>query len=221
MTTWLEKLRPLSGEFRTLTLPNSPAIEAAEKAMDLGARLDGCKKHIARNIRRETKDLRQKAAALKHLAGLPAAGEGWHCWIDGTYSLWDLIPAIVELIHPATIAELHVATLSFSQGNVASMLELLDAGKIGAMTLLCSHYFSATSKEIYDDAAVGFASRGQRFSSCRTHAKVMAIRLSDGLRFALESSANLRSCKNAEVFSLIHDADLYDFHRSCIEELAQ
>lgn len=216
--TFLDALKPLRDDFKTISLPDSPSVVEAERAMDLQAGLAGPRKMGVR-VRRKSRDLRQQASAIKHLDGLPKRGEAWHCLIDGTYSLWDLVPAIHRIA--GKIKELFIATLSFSKGNIESMLGMFDAGQIGKITLLCSHYFSATSKEIYDDAAVGFAARKeQRFASVRTHAKVMAIRMSTGARYAIESSANLRSCKNVEQFVIINHPRLFNFHRDWITELA-
>jgi len=43
--------------------------------------------------------------------------------------------------------------------------------------------------------------------------------LSDGRRFAVESSANLRSCRNIEQITLTQAADLHDFHAGWISHV--
>lgn len=130
-----------------------------------------------------------------------------------------MVPAAMALAAPVTIAALHVATLGFSKANTGALFAMLDAGTIARATLLCSHYFSATSKELYDPMAQGMARRGQTFHSMRTHAKVVAMRFGDGRTVTIESSANLRSCKNVETMTLLGDPDLYAFHTAWIDEL--
>jgi hypothetical protein len=194
-------------------------VANVEAMMNARAGLSRDMKHVAKIKRRECRDLRRLTAAMKHLERLPNPGESFHCVNRGLYALWDLVPAIAELASPVVISELRIATLGFSKDNIDSMMSMIDTGKIGSVALLCSHYFSATSKPIYDHAAAAFKDRNQRFFSMRTHAKVLVIALSDGRRMVVEASANLRSCKNVEQFTLIHDSGVYEFHRQWIEEL--
>jgi hypothetical protein len=100
------------------------------------------------------------------------------------------------------------------------MCELHDAGKIGSIRLLCSHYFASTSGPIYEFAVEQFASRpSAHFLSIRTHAKMLLMAFADGRKIVIESSANLRSCKNIEQASIFADAELYQFHRDWIDQL--
>jgi hypothetical protein len=95
-----------------------------------------------------------------------------------------------------------------------------DAGQIGDVRLLCSHYFKGTSKDIYFHAVGEFAKRpGMEFLSIRTHAKIALLALANGRRLTIESSANLRSCKNIEQATLFAGDDLYHFHRTWIDSL--
>ena len=213
--SWSDTLRSFdAGQLKAITIAGEATIDDAEKAMDLQAGLAADLKYATKAQRRQFKDLRQAKAARDHLERIPDAGEAFHCINRGMYALWDLVPAIAQLATPAKIEQLHIATLGFSKQNADALFAMLDAGKIGAATLLCSHYFSATSKEIYDHAAAGMAHRRQRFLSMRTHAKLLVIAISDGRRLVVEASANLRSCKNIEQFSIFNDSGLYRFHRS-------
>lgn len=45
------------------------------------------------------------------------------------------------------------------------------------------------------------------------------MRLTDGRTITIESSANLRSCKNMEQMTLYGDPGLYSFHTGWIEGL--
>ncbi len=96
--------------------------------------------------------------------------------------MWDLAgPAILELAYPATVAHMTIATLGFSQPNVAEMASFLTAGKIHQLSLLCSHYFKGTNKTIFAYAEAELAKHTTAgFASVRNHAKVAAIQLTDG-----------------------------------------
>ena len=143
-----------------------------------------------------------------------------HLIISGRFALWDLVPAVAHLAG-VNIAELHIATLGFSRRNIEHMAGMIDAGKIRAVTMLCSHYFSKTSAVIYDFAVEEFAKRPERmrFLSVRTHAKLLAIALADGRKVTSESSANLRSCRNIEQATLFGCPRLFNFHTSWIDDL--
>ena len=71
----------------------------------------------------------------------------------------------------------------------------------------------------FDHLHAGLTSRGQRCVAVRSHAKVQCFASDDGRRFVVETSANLRSCRNAEQLTLIADAGLHDFHAAWIDQL--
>jgi hypothetical protein len=67
--------------------------------------------------------------------------------------------------------------------------------------------------------AAGLERRGQRIIALRNHAKIILARTTAGHDVAIEASANLRSCRNLEVFSLSNDAGLFEFHRDWMARL--
>ncbi|WP_428938852.1 hypothetical protein [Fontivita pretiosa] len=164
----------------------------------------------------EFHDVRKAKLAAEHLGRIPSASQVYHLVTSGRYALWNVVEGVLDLAGPARIVELYVATLGFSKDNIAAMCQLLDEGRIGALTLVCSHYFKGTSGSIYDYAATELAARAQRFVSVRNHAKALAIALSDGRTVTVISSANLRSCKNIEVMLVTGDPAAYRFHSGWI-----
>ena len=186
--------------------------------VDKSARLDGDRSHFRTPTVRTFKDYRTNPEAFRHMARLPVPGESHHGVISGKYALWDLVPAVLERTgHNMT--ELTIATLGFSKQNGADMLAFLDARKIERLSLLVSHYYKSTSAEIYDSLVPHLLKRGQKVKAMRTHAKMLLMRMPDGTRYVVESSANLRSCGNDEQFVMSNDSDLYDFHKTWIDEL--
>jgi hypothetical protein len=182
--------------------------------------LDGDRRFVRRNHKANLRDARQAKTAAEAIGQLPAPDESVHLVISGRFALWDMVPGLLKMT-AATIDALHLVTLGFSKRNVSALCDLVDVGAIGKAWLLCSHYFSKTSAPTYDFAAEQLAKRPDRMSflSVRTHAKLVVIALGDGRRFTIESSANLRSCKNIEQASLFGCPALYDFHRAWIDEL--
>lgn len=167
----------------------------------------------------DVRDARQAKTAAEAIGELPGPGEAVHIVISGRYSLWDCVPAVLDA-GTRTIERLHVATLGFSRRNVEAMGRFLDSGMIRSLRLLCSHYFKGTSPHLYEFAAVELAKRpGAEFLSVRTHAKLLLIEFAGGKTLALESSANLRSCKNIEQLSIFGSPKLHAFHAAWIDQL--
>ena len=77
----------------------------------------------------------------------------------------------------------------------------------------------ADGAPIYDALAESLTARGHRIAAIRCHAKILAMELTDGRCLVVESSANLRSCRNIEQFTMTHDADLLLFHREWMREV--
>ena len=157
--------------------------------------------------------------AAKHLERLPDEGESIHAIMRGNFNGWDLVPAVLRLAAPATIEELLVCTLGFNKSNTVELLALLDAGRIGSVTFIASIYFEAKNKPEWDFLRTELRRRGQRCLAPRNHAKLLCMRLSDERHIVVESSANLRSCRNIEQFVMTHDRGLFEFHKAWISAL--
>lgn len=66
----------------------------------------------------------------------------------------------------------------------------------------------------------GLDRRRQRVAAARTHAKIIGMRMADGRAFVIESSANLRSCRNIEQFVMTQSRSLFDFHEGWMNDVA-
>lgn len=166
-------------------------------------------------------DARQIQTAAKAIDHIPAANEARHMIISGRFALFDFVPAILQLAAPEVITDLYLATLGFSQENITDAMDLIDANKVQRFSLLASHYFKGTSELIYDYAVEQISARKgkARFLSLRTHAKIIALRLTDRRAVVIESSANARSCKNIEQATAIGSPACYEFHVAWMESL--
>ena len=151
----------------------------------------------------------------------PAPEESVHIVARGNFPLWSVVPASLQLAAPATIEHLAIATLGFSKSNAADLLSLIDAGQVRSVQIVASVYFERQNPAEYRVMAEGLMERGQQIVALRSHAKVICFELSDGRAFAIESSANLRSCRNIEQFTFTQSEDLYQFHAGWIREVIQ
>jgi hypothetical protein len=159
--------------------------------------------------------------AVKEIDTLPAPEETLHVVCRGNFALFSVIAASLQMASPAIIESLSVATLGFSKSNVADLLEMLDAGRVRSVSIVASVYFERQNPSEYRMMAEGLAVRGHRLVALRSHAKVLAFKFSDSRAFAIESSANLRSCRNLEQFTLTQSPDLYEFHTGWIAQVIE
>lgn len=170
--------------------------------------------------RREFEQLTKSRAARAQLCQLPPQHGSVHCVLKGDFALFDFIPAVLD-IAGVPVTRLRIATLGFSKLNVEAMEKLLVAGAVGRVDVLCSHYFAAQDDDIYSQAQAMLG----RFPGCsltamRTHAKLLLFDFG-AVRYAVESSANLRSCHNVETATIFNSVRVHDFHAQWIDELCQ
>jgi hypothetical protein len=168
---------------------------------------------------RSMKDLTRISNAAKHLDTLPRPGETWHLISKGNFSQWDYVPAVLQLSPGSTIHYLGICTLGFSQSNLEQLIGLLDSGQVGEVDFLYSVYFKSVEKASCERLRHELTSRGHRVGCCRLHAKIILMQLSGGDHFTIESSANLRSCRNIEQSTFSNDQGLLDFHRGWMNDL--
>lgn len=193
--------------------PPPPPPESAQRELNGRA--------VLRRIspRRRMVDALHSKNAVRDIRSLPEPEESLHVICRGNFPLWSIVPATLALAAPAVIDALHVATLGFSTSNATALLDLIDARKIKTVWVVASVYFERQSPAEYRLMADGLAQRGQKIVALRCHAKVITMALSDGRAFTVESSANLRSCRNIEQFALTNSPDLARFHAGWIEQV--
>jgi hypothetical protein len=171
----------------------------------------GKAKAAARRLRmlREARDL---------LDALPQPGETLHAIQTGRFDLALLLTAILDLL-PAPCRRLRVATLSYNKANAAELLGLLESGKAGGLTLLCSLFFRAHYKELHEWFAAELrAYPGSRLAAARSHCKVFLFDLADDSAIVIEGSGNLRCNGNREQLTVFNDRPLHDWHSNWIDQ---
>lgn len=195
--------------------------EPAEAARDVEIGLDADRVLIRTPTARKCFNALHIANLSKALTRLPAPGETWHVIAKGNWPAWSLVPRVLELATPARIAWLGIATLGFSRDNADELAQMLDTREVERCDLLFSCYFKAHDQTLVDHLTHQMRQRGQRILALRNHAKIIAAELTDGRGIVVESSANLRSCRNVESFCITNDQTLLAFHQSWIGELIQ
>ena len=163
---------------------------------------------------------RRWAMMVAHAAEvrLPAPGEAVHGVITGMYDLAALLVAALAQ-KDAVCTHLRIATLSYSERNIVRLCQLLDDGKVGTVSVLCSTFFRNHNKTLFSTNQADLRKRRSRISAARNHCKVVCLDFADGTRYTLEGSANLRRTSDWEQFCLCADAQLHDWHAHWIDDL--
>lgn len=196
-------------------------VEAIERDFNHLPHLKRDQSITARERKARIVDATRCQTASEAIGAIPGANESVHIIISGKFALWDFVPAIMMMARPVRAEALTIATLGFSKRNIYAMCDMVDAGVIERARLLCSHYFKATSGDIYETAEKALNQRPavMSFLSVRTHAKLLLLKLRNGTCLTIESSANLRSCQNIEQASLFNSPELYQVHYNWIDSL--
>lgn len=183
--------------------------------------LNAAPPNLRRKItKRELRRLDEVKQAVAQIERLPDLDEAVHAILDGRFNAWDIVPAIVKLSEPGIVSDLAIATLGYSMKNARELFALIDAGKIAATTFLCSHYFAKASSKEFEFLRSGMTERGHTVRAARSHAKVIAAKLTDGRCVVVEMSSNLRSCKNYEQICMTQSPELFAWHKKWISEIA-
>jgi hypothetical protein len=212
--TWIDKLKPFDAA-NLKPVFNELAGHCKEASIELDDNGKLCRKPSGRR----TMNMLGVSNAIQALGGLPAPEETWHCVCRGNFAMFDLIPTVLEFTKPARIEWLGVSTLGFSKANVAGLCDLLDSQRVGKLDFLFSVYFRANEKDLCTGLQQELTARGQRVVALRLHAKVLAFEMSDGRCYVNESSANLRSNRNVEQFTLTNSRPLLEFTRQWMAAL--
>src|SRR5438045_3193536 len=136
----------------------------------------------ARARRRYAAMLRESVDILAHL---PGPGESLHALMTGLYDFLTLVGHVITN-RPAPCAQLRIATLAFSSRNTAEMVQLLVAGAVARVSLLCSDFFAKHNKAEFAEAVREFTERGQAIAAPRSHAKVTCLHFADGGKLVFE-----------------------------------
>lgn len=207
-----------SAPLKTLDLASvRPFYDEPVEASNAGAGLKEDRKLTVRHQRHKMLNLTRVANAAAALERLPEPGESFHIVCRGNWHGWALVPAMIRLAGGEPLRSLHVATLGFARDNGEELLSLLDAGTVRAASVVISCYFRSNESELVGWLAHEMKQRGQKFAAVRNHAKVIALEFERGAAIAVESSANLRSCRNVEQFTITHNRALVAFHQQWME----
>jgi hypothetical protein len=199
-------------------LPTTGLAEVFPQAARTNAKLAKGKTTRRQVDRRRFVRMMEVQHAAEAIGKLPTKRESIHCVMSGSFDGFAIVHAIHQLAK-CNIKRLDIATLGFNRRNADELFAMLDDGRIGTVQFVCSNYFRSVDVELFTHLHQGLANRGHQCAVVRSHAKLLLFEMLDGRHYVWESSANLRSCRNAETFVLSQSADLLRFHRQWMDEL--
>ena len=149
--------------------------------------------------------------------------EAFFCIVSGNFIFGDLLEALfVERNWHAE--EIFIATLSMSQENADSLANLFHGDYASKINLIVSDFWYA--HERYKGGGIEYINQLMKeynfsISVAGLHTKIILIKTECGKHLVLHGSANLRSSRNLEQFSIENSKNLYEFNRAWMNILVK
>lgn len=139
-------------------------------------------------------------------------GEQIHCLVGGNFIFGDIFEAILTEKN-VVCKNMRVATLSLSQNNIDSFKNLLESGLVDNLSVAVSNYFFSHEKGTLIPYMLEELDIDDRFNLAvfRNHTKIVLMEVGN-IRLVITGSANLRSSRSIEQFSIQESAELYDWY---------
>lgn len=134
-------------------------------------------------------------------------------FVTGSFIFGDFIEAFL-CRNNIRAEEITISTLSISEENIDSLRMLMDKGFIGHLRIMVSDYFYSHERRSIVPYLYKQLDIEDRFDLgvARVHTKTCHLLSSDGAKFVMHGSANLRANCNIEQFTIEEDKKLYDFY---------
>ena len=176
-----------------------------------------CKPKMYRHVRATAVKYDRAKDLVTEMLPAIIAGERIDCLVSGNFIFGDIFVALAVEAN-SFIDRLAICTLSISQENVDSLHNLLTGDYVGRLDLIVSDYFwshnRASAPYIYEQLDV--ESRFQ-LAVGGIHAKIALIQIGER-KIIIGGSANLRSSRCVEVFTIETNDTLFDFHAEWMDK---
>lgn len=138
--------------------------------------------------------------------------------VSGNFIFGDLLEALI-INQQVKVKNLYICTLSLSENNVDSLVNIMESGLCEDLHLATSSYFYSHERTnliryIYEE--LENKPWGFTLSISGSHMKIALIE-TDELKITMQGSANLRSSGNIEQFSINENEELFDFNKAYID----
>ncbi len=198
--------------------------ETHAREFPIGSRIHRAREREQKRHRRRLRRVIRADNARDLVRAFPSApGDSTHALIPGDFEFCNILTTMAEEIGPPDAV--HLTSLSVSKDNCVELERLLRAHPDCHWTLALSYFFKSTNKTIF--AALEHklcALPNFRLALGRLHTKIILWHVpSRGpdkpeRHLVIETSANLRACRNLEQVTVFECAELHAFHLEWISE---
>lgn len=145
-------------------------------------------------------------------------GEKVHAVVSGNFIFGDFFEALAVKFN-IKFDDITLSTLSLSKDNVDSFNNLLAGDFLGSLNVIVSDYFWSHNRQnapyIYNKLDIN---NMFQLAVAGTHTKITLIKIGDQ-KIVIKGSANLRSSRCVEEFTVETCEELYDFHKEWHDEI--
>lgn len=152
------------------------------------------------------------------LTTLPSNLEIFHLVTNASVDFFMFVPLIIDLTNLKYTVTL--STWSMSMECVDTMIGLYDSGKIHINLLLSGDGMQKRRPHIYWKLFESFNDRGLKFRPCKNHAElILMCNEIENKYYVIERSAHMTSNPRLEQHVINNNKELYDFHKSWMDNL--
>lgn len=140
--------------------------------------------------------------------------------VSGNFIFGDFIEAFI-VKNNAKVPRMTISTLSLSQDNVDSLVNLIVGGYVEELNLIVSAYFYSHERGALIPYIYQELDRDNRFqlAVAGIHTKTCHFETTGGKKIVIHGSANLRSSGNIEQFTIEENGELYGFYDEIYNEI--
>lgn len=140
-------------------------------------------------------------------------GMSCFAFVSGNFIFGDFIEALVELGKLA-VRSMTIQTLSMSQDNIDSLVNIIEMCETEKVTLVLSDYWFSHERGglvpyLHRELVEAGVKARIAYASC--HTKIFNIETWSGNKLTIHGSANLRSSRNIEQMQIDQCDELYEF----------
>lgn len=149
-------------------------------------------------------------------------GSRSHMIIGGNFEAGDFIEALLVRKN-IRATHMSISTLSMSENNVDSLVNLVEGGYLDRLDLIVSDYFFAHERRGLVPYILEELDKGDRFrfAVAGSHTKITAFETLGGHKVIIHGSANLRSSGCIEQLTVEENQELYDFYRDYHDRIVE
>lgn len=140
--------------------------------------------------------------------------------VSGNFIFGDFIEAFI-VKNNAKVPRMTISTLSLSQDNVDSLVNLIVGGYVEELNLIVSAYFYSHERGSLIPYIYQELDRDDKFqlAVAGIHTKTCHFETAGGKKIVIHGSANLRSSGNIEQFTIEENGELYGFYDGIYNEI--